>query len=143
MRIISILLVTLLFINNESKAGMTGSQLLKICQEYNSYLVRSQLQSTDSGRVNPEDVVRCSSYIQGVLDQNEFLAGFASGYKTPLCFYNQNVTTEQLFSEVYVYLKDNPDKLDLPAAVLIPDALMENYSCSKELSTEQSVQKQK
>ena len=126
------IIILLVFSTTMTNASKTGQELLNICHDYNTYLLSNTMLKYDSSGIQEKNVVECISYIQGVIDMNDFLSNFVENYDTPACIpYDNSVTSDDIYSAVYLYLKNNQESIKQPAATLISNALTEKYSCSK------------
>lgn len=78
----------------------------------------------------------CANYIAGVLDENDFWYAVLDGEgnhshdKGKICpWSDKGIDTQQGVRIVQKYLRDNPDKLHWPAAVLVTNAIHAAFPC--------------
>ncbi len=108
-------------------SGVTGTRLLHDC--------RAAIKSTD---VNPaltleEDRAadRCISYVQGVLDSNNFWRFIDTRDHNKMLHYciDKDVSTEQVIRILVKYLENNPKELSENGWVCLQAALLKSYPC--------------
>lgn len=88
-------------------SGTNGSRLMALCGNDWSF-----------GKYDP-----CGSYITGVID--------GLGASGKLCPPSADVATHQMSAVAFNAVKTQPERWHWPASVLISEALIKNFGCSK------------
>jgi len=109
-------LIIFAFAQTQALAGFyAGNDLITSMREYD------KTEANPSGaKVDFDEAWKYLGYITGVYDATEYL------YNTP-----DKVTQRQLAAVVSKYLKNNPEKWNEPAALLVMNALQEAFPLKK------------
>jgi hypothetical protein len=105
-----------------------GSSLLKKC----SLAVRA----FDGEPLSSADAVEgplCTGYVMGVHDMDYTVQTLEKHEKTSLLSHAcvpSNVSTNQVVPVTVKYLRDNPDRLHMPASILVIDAVRSSFPCT-------------
>lgn len=105
-----------------------GGGLLKKCSLAVRVFDSEKLSSSDA-----VDGAFCVGYISGKHD-TDFMVQMLEEHQTIALMKHactpSNSSTEQAVRVVAKYLRDNPERLHLPAAVLVTDAIRNSFPCS-------------
>jgi hypothetical protein len=105
-----------------------GESLLRKCSV--------QLRVLDGEKVPSAEVVdaaTCVGYLWGVHDMEFTVQMLEAQQKVKVMRHScvpPNATTSQMVRVVVKYLRDNPDRLNLPSAILATDAIRSAFPCT-------------
>ncbi len=97
---------------------ISAKKLLNYCASSNM---------TRSGRERRQ---YCSGFVSGVEETIRLLANKQAGYEQMICV-PKNVNARKLAEGYVGYARLRQDSMDLPAALIVTDALKSRYPCTK------------
>lgn len=104
-----------------------GESLLKTCSLEVRILDREKVTSEESVQA-----AMCVGYVMGVHDM-EFTVQMLEEHQKVVVMHHScapsNVSTGQAVRVVVKYLRDNPERLNMPAAILVTDAVRNAFPC--------------
>jgi Rap1a immunity proteins len=104
-----------------------GSSLLAKCS--------LDVRALDGEKLSSADIAEgafCTGYVSGIHDTDYMVQMLEEHEKITLMKHAcppSNVSTEQAVRVVVKYLRDNPERLHMPAAVLVTDAIRRSFPC--------------
>ena len=75
--------------------------------------------------------IACTAYIIGVIDSDASINGNGKDGRVIVCLPRSGFTAGQAQRVAVKYMKDNPEKLHLPAPLILIFAYMEAFPCPK------------
>jgi hypothetical protein len=104
-----------------------GNSLLRKCS--------LDVRALDGEKLSSADIAEgafCVGYISGIHDADYMVQMLEEHEKTTLMKHGcppSNASTEQVVRVVVKYLRDNPERLHMPASVLVTDAVRSSFPC--------------
>jgi hypothetical protein len=114
--------------SNNGYGGMTGNELLPMCQTAINQ-VDGKVDSKTVSIPMLMDVSRCLAYIQGFIDGFHIRDTVEENMPPTLCFPPEGATGEQMVRVVTKWLENHPARLHEPAWRLIFLAFQEAFLC--------------
>lgn len=105
--------------NVVDRSDGSGNTLLSMCEKYRGNGAAIQ-------REDPLDAISCVEYIRGFVDATTILEGMTS----PICLPDRPIYDQQV-RVVVKYLRDHPEDLHHPRAILVFEALKTASPCEK------------